>query len=169
MNSGNLQRLQQQMMQELGRIQEELKTATVDGSAGGGVVKATAEAAPMPSVIVPDVTLNVPLLNSSVKAPAVPFSRSPLKVATPLVIVAVALISEPPLPEAIVAVIVPEALVTVLPPPSTTFTTGCVERSTPLVAEAGGAVWKATAAGAPTPSAIVAEMIERVPSLNWSV
>ena len=41
MNMGNLQRLQQQMMQELGRIQEELKTATVDGSAGGGVVAAT--------------------------------------------------------------------------------------------------------------------------------
>lgn len=37
----NLQRLQQQMMQELGRIQAELETATVDGSAGGGVVKAT--------------------------------------------------------------------------------------------------------------------------------
>jgi DNA-binding YbaB/EbfC family protein len=30
------------MMQELGRIQEELKTTMVDGSAGGGVVKATA-------------------------------------------------------------------------------------------------------------------------------
>jgi DNA-binding YbaB/EbfC family protein len=42
MNMGNLQRLQQQMMQELGRIQEELKTTMVDGSAGGGVVKATA-------------------------------------------------------------------------------------------------------------------------------
>jgi DNA-binding YbaB/EbfC family protein len=42
MNMGNLQRLQQQMMQELARIQEELKVATVDGSAGGGVVKATA-------------------------------------------------------------------------------------------------------------------------------
>jgi len=40
MNPGNLQRLQQQMMQELGRIQEELKVATVEGSAGGGVVKA---------------------------------------------------------------------------------------------------------------------------------
>ena len=34
MNMANLQRLQQQMMQELGRIQEELKTATVEGSAG---------------------------------------------------------------------------------------------------------------------------------------
>ena len=42
MNMGNLQRLQQQMMQELGRIQEELKTLTVEGSAGGGVVGATA-------------------------------------------------------------------------------------------------------------------------------
>ncbi|MEX2011542.1 MAG: YbaB/EbfC family nucleoid-associated protein [Chloroflexota bacterium] len=37
----NLQRLQQQMMQELGRIQSELAAATVEGSAGGGVVRAT--------------------------------------------------------------------------------------------------------------------------------
>ncbi len=37
----NLQRLQQQMMQELGRIQSELEAATVEGSAGGGVVRAT--------------------------------------------------------------------------------------------------------------------------------
>ena len=37
----NLQKLQQQMMQELGRIQAELEIATADGSAGGGVVKAT--------------------------------------------------------------------------------------------------------------------------------
>ena len=42
MNMGNLQRMQQQMLQQLARIQEELKSATVDGSAGGGVVKATA-------------------------------------------------------------------------------------------------------------------------------
>lgn len=42
MNMANLQRLQQQMMQELARIQEELRIATVDGTAGGGVVKATA-------------------------------------------------------------------------------------------------------------------------------
>lgn len=42
MNMGNLQRLQQQMMQELARIQDELKTLTVDGTAGGGVVRATA-------------------------------------------------------------------------------------------------------------------------------
>jgi|SRR5688572_10491585 nucleoid-associated protein EbfC len=37
----NLQRLQQQMMQELGRIQGELAAATVEGTAGGGVVRAT--------------------------------------------------------------------------------------------------------------------------------
>jgi hypothetical protein len=37
----NLQRLQQQMMQELGRIQSELAAATVEGTAGGGVVRAT--------------------------------------------------------------------------------------------------------------------------------
>jgi DNA-binding YbaB/EbfC family protein len=37
----NLQRLQQQMMQELGRIQSELEAATVEGSSGGGVVRAT--------------------------------------------------------------------------------------------------------------------------------
>jgi DNA-binding YbaB/EbfC family protein len=42
---GNLQRqvmqMQQQMQQEMARVQEELETTTVDGSAGGGVVKAT--------------------------------------------------------------------------------------------------------------------------------
>jgi DNA-binding YbaB/EbfC family protein len=37
----NLQRIQQQMMQELGRIESELEAATVDGTAGGGVVRAT--------------------------------------------------------------------------------------------------------------------------------
>ena len=38
---GNLQRMQQQLMQEMARIQAELEATTVDGSAGGGVVKAT--------------------------------------------------------------------------------------------------------------------------------
>jgi nucleoid-associated protein EbfC len=37
----NLQRIQQQMMQELGRIESELEAATVEGTAGGGVVRAT--------------------------------------------------------------------------------------------------------------------------------
>jgi hypothetical protein len=41
MNMGNLQRMQQQLMQEMARIQTELETTMIDGSAGGGVVKAT--------------------------------------------------------------------------------------------------------------------------------
>ncbi len=41
MGMANLQRMAQQMQQEMLRIQGELETATVDGSAGGGVVKAT--------------------------------------------------------------------------------------------------------------------------------
>ncbi len=41
MGMGNLQRMAQQMQQEMLRIQGELAEATVDGSAGGGVVKAT--------------------------------------------------------------------------------------------------------------------------------
>jgi DNA-binding YbaB/EbfC family protein len=41
MNMGNLQRMVQQQMQEMARIQAELEAALVDGSAGGGVVKAT--------------------------------------------------------------------------------------------------------------------------------
>jgi nucleoid-associated protein EbfC len=41
MNMGNLQRMQQQLMQEMSRIQAELETTHIDGSAGGGVVKAT--------------------------------------------------------------------------------------------------------------------------------
>jgi hypothetical protein len=40
MGMANLQRMAQQMQQEMLRIQTELDTLTVDGSAGGGVVKA---------------------------------------------------------------------------------------------------------------------------------
>ena len=40
MGMANLQRMAQQMQQELVRIQGELETMMVDGSAGGGVVKA---------------------------------------------------------------------------------------------------------------------------------
>jgi len=40
MGMANLQRMAQQMQQEMLRIQTELETLTVDGSAGGGVVKA---------------------------------------------------------------------------------------------------------------------------------
>ena len=41
MGMGNLQRMAMQMQQEMARIQAELETTTVEGSAGGGVVKAT--------------------------------------------------------------------------------------------------------------------------------
>jgi DNA-binding YbaB/EbfC family protein len=41
MGMANLQRMAQQMQQEMARVQEELAQATVDGSAGGGVVRAT--------------------------------------------------------------------------------------------------------------------------------
>ena len=41
MGMANLQRMAQQMQHEMLRIQNELAEATVDGSAGGGVVKAT--------------------------------------------------------------------------------------------------------------------------------
>jgi DNA-binding YbaB/EbfC family protein len=37
----NLQRMAQQMQQEMLRVQTELESATVDGSAGGDAVKAT--------------------------------------------------------------------------------------------------------------------------------
>jgi hypothetical protein len=40
MGMANLQRMAQQMQQEMVRIQRELETLTVDGSAGGGVVRA---------------------------------------------------------------------------------------------------------------------------------
>lgn len=40
MGMANLQRMAQQMQQELLRVQGELETVMVDGSAGGGVVKA---------------------------------------------------------------------------------------------------------------------------------
>jgi nucleoid-associated protein EbfC len=41
MGMGNLQRMALQMQQEMERIQAELATAEVEGSAGGGVVRAT--------------------------------------------------------------------------------------------------------------------------------
>jgi nucleoid-associated protein EbfC len=37
----NLQRMAMQMQQDMARVQAELEQATVDGSAGGGVVRAT--------------------------------------------------------------------------------------------------------------------------------
>jgi nucleoid-associated protein EbfC len=40
MGMANLQRMAQQMQQGIARVQEELATTIVDGSAGGGVVKA---------------------------------------------------------------------------------------------------------------------------------
>jgi DNA-binding YbaB/EbfC family protein len=41
MGMANLQKMAQQMQQEMLRIQGELDTLIIDGSAGGGVVKAT--------------------------------------------------------------------------------------------------------------------------------
>jgi DNA-binding YbaB/EbfC family protein len=41
MSMANLQRMAQQMQQEMLRVQNELADLTVDGSAGGGVVRAT--------------------------------------------------------------------------------------------------------------------------------
>jgi len=41
MSMANLQRMAQQMQQEMTRIQAELEVAEVEGSAGGGVVRAT--------------------------------------------------------------------------------------------------------------------------------
>ena len=40
MGMNNLQRMAQQMQQQMLRVQEELETAQVDGSAGGGAVRA---------------------------------------------------------------------------------------------------------------------------------
>lgn len=41
MGMANLQRMAQQMQQDMLRVQAELQSAKVDGSAGGGVVSAT--------------------------------------------------------------------------------------------------------------------------------
>jgi DNA-binding protein YbaB len=41
MGMGNLQRMAMQMQQEMERIQAELAETEVEGSAGGGVVRAT--------------------------------------------------------------------------------------------------------------------------------
>jgi nucleoid-associated protein EbfC len=41
MGMGNLQRMAMQMQQDMARVQAELESATVEGSAGGGAVRAT--------------------------------------------------------------------------------------------------------------------------------
>jgi DNA-binding YbaB/EbfC family protein len=41
MGMADLQRMAQQMQQNMARVQSELEAATIDGSAGGGVVNAT--------------------------------------------------------------------------------------------------------------------------------
>jgi DNA-binding YbaB/EbfC family protein len=41
MGMGNLQRMAAQMQQQMARVQAELDAAIVDGSSGGGVVRAT--------------------------------------------------------------------------------------------------------------------------------
>jgi DNA-binding YbaB/EbfC family protein len=41
MGMADLQRMAQQMQQNMARVQSELEAATIDGSAGGGVVSAT--------------------------------------------------------------------------------------------------------------------------------
>jgi nucleoid-associated protein EbfC len=41
MGMGNLQRMAMQMQQDMARVQAELETATVEGSAGGGAVRVT--------------------------------------------------------------------------------------------------------------------------------
>ncbi len=41
MSFGNLAKMAQQMQAQMARVQEELKSLTLEGSAGGGAVKAT--------------------------------------------------------------------------------------------------------------------------------
>jgi hypothetical protein len=41
MGMGNLQRMAMQMQQDMARVQAELETLTVEGTSGGGAVKAT--------------------------------------------------------------------------------------------------------------------------------
>ena len=42
MSMANLQRMAQQMQRDMARVQEELEQSVVEGTAGGGVVRATA-------------------------------------------------------------------------------------------------------------------------------
>src|SRR6478672_9358983 len=107
-------------------------------------------------VIVPDVMVRVPSENCSVNAPVPPLKVSPLNVATPDAIVAVAPESVAPDPDAMVAVIVPLAVVTTFPPTSRTVITGCVASAMPVVPVAEGGVLMTSDDGAP-----------RVRSTDW--
>jgi hypothetical protein len=75
--------------------------------------------------------------NVNVSLPMRPVIVKPEKVATPLVMVAVAFVSVP-VPVDTVAVTVPVALFTKFPLTSSTFTTGCVASAAPLVADVLG-------------------------------
>ena len=92
----------------------------------------------------------------------------PLKVATPEVIVAVALKSEPEL-EANWAVMVPLALVTTLPEESSTFTTGWVAKAAPLLAVELGAVVTTIWVAAPAPLGLKVELVAEVSPLKAAV
>ena len=106
--------------------------------------------------------LRVPSLKLRVPAPAIPPTARPLKVATPLVMVAVTpdvTVAEPTK----LAVTVPVAEVTVLPATSTTATTGCVVSATPAPPFAVGGVENWSDAAAPGLTVIVPVFTGGVP------
>lgn len=107
----------------------------------------------MPTPNVDDVTeVRPPAEKVRVKFPSAPFTVRPLKVATPDAAVRVLPVRlADPEPDAIDAVIrVEESDVLTFPAASTTRTTGCVERATPIAVALPGCVWIDSAAAAPT-------------------
>jgi hypothetical protein len=117
-------------------------------------------------VSAPSVKVRLPLVGSVASVIV-----NPLKVATPDTAALVLRVNELPAPE-YAAVTVEVSEVTMLPPESTTSTTGCGVSATPLTAPAAGAVAKDNFAAAPTETVTVLDAIvvgESVPSENVNV
>ena len=146
--------------------------AAPEASVLEGAVEITSlVAAPVARVMVLEAALvKVPLEKVSVVvAPLSPLRVSPLKVATPAVMVAVAPAEMVGAPVE-VAVMVPVALVTTLPPESSTLATGWTDRAAPLVALEEGWVVMTTWVAAPAETVMVPDTaVVSAPSEKVSV
>ena len=115
----------------------------------GTLTMARRVAAPAPIEMAPDVTgEKFGALNVSVKLPAVPVIASPLNVATPFPVDAVAF-ARVPVPDAMDAVMTAPDDGMVLPNASVSRTLGCAERATPLVPAPAGTEMNASCDAGP--------------------
>ena len=121
---------------------------------------ASCVAGPAVIVIVPEVTLVIPVeAKVSVRGPTVPVIRNPLKIAAPVALVTTVAVppSVPPPLEMLAVTVTPESA-TGFPAPSCNCTTGCAAKTALLAAVEDGAVLIAICAAVPDAIAIVADV-----------